>query len=196
MGIYINKGNEGFRSSRNSEYVDKSGLISVVNSTLFTRQRFTCVSRCRRFGKSMAAEMLAAYYDHSCDSRSLFADLKIAGDPSFEKHLNKYPVICLDLSDFVTRYKDDNIVDKMEERMVADILKYPHHGVNPVEMTFMNAVKPKLSIITNKARNTPAQEGLIWRGYPFINTRYGGLVCATDGNCWLIDRLISGWRID
>ena len=80
--------------------------------------------------------------------------------------------------------------------LVADILKYPHHGVNPVEMTFMNAVKPKLSIITNKARNTPAQEGLIWRGYPFINTRYGGLVCATDGNCWLIDRLISGWRID
>ena len=126
MGIYINKGNEGFRSSRNSEYVDKSGLISVVNSTLFTRQRFTCVSRCRRFGKSMAAEMLAAYYDHSCDSRSLFADLKIAGDPSFEKHLNKYPVICLDLSDFVTRYKDDNIVDKMEERVVADVLKaYP-----------------------------------------------------------------------
>ena len=126
MGIYINKGNEGFRSSRNSEYVDKSGLISVVNSTLFTEQRFTCVSRCRRFGKSMAAKMLAAYYDHSCDSRSLFADLKIAGDPSFEKHLNKYPVICLDLSDFVTRYKDDNIVDKMEERVVADILKaYP-----------------------------------------------------------------------
>ena len=126
MGIYINKGNEGFRSSRNSEYVDKTGLISVVNSTLFTEQRFTCVSRCRRFGKSMAAKMLAAYYDHSCDSRSLFADLKIAGDPSFEKHLNKYPVICLDLSDFVTRYKDDNIVDKMEERMVADILKaYP-----------------------------------------------------------------------
>ena len=126
MGIYINKGNEGFRSSRNSEYVDKTGLISVVNSTLFTEQRFTCVSRCRRFGKSMAAKMLAAYYDHSCDSRSLFAHLKIAGDPSFEKHLNKYPVICLDLSDFVTRYKDDNIVDKMEERMVADILKaYP-----------------------------------------------------------------------
>ena len=126
MGIYINKGNEGFRSSRNSEYVDKTGLISVVNSTLFTEQRFTCVSRCRRFGKSMAAKMLAAYYDHSCDSRSLFADLKIAGDPSFEKHLNKYPVICLDLSDFVTRYKDESIVEKMEERVVADILKaYP-----------------------------------------------------------------------
>ena len=126
MGMYINKGNEGFQSIRNSEYVDKTGLISVVNGTLFTEQRFTCVSRCRRFGKSMAAKMLAAYYDHSCDSRSLFADLKIADDPSFEKHLNKYPVIYLDMTSFVTRFKDESIVDKMEERVVADILKaYP-----------------------------------------------------------------------
>ena len=126
MGMYINKGNEGFQSIRNSEYVDKTGLISVVNGTLFTEQRFTCVSRCRRFGKSMAAKMLAAYYDHSCDSRSLFADLKIAGDPSFEKHLNKYPVIYLDMTSFVTRFKDESIVDRMEERVVADILEaYP-----------------------------------------------------------------------
>jgi hypothetical protein len=124
--MYINKGNEGFQSIRNSEDVDKTGLISVVNGTLFTEQRFTCVSRCRRFGKSMAAKMLAAYYDHSCDSRSLFADLKIADDPSFEKHLNKYPVIYLDMTSFVTRFKDESIVDKMEERVVADILKaYP-----------------------------------------------------------------------
>ena len=126
MGIYINKGNEGFRRIRNSEYVDKTELISVVNSTLFTENCFTCVSRCRRFGKSMAAKMLAAYYDYSCDSRELFADLKIANDPSFEKHLNKYPVIYLDLSDFVTRYKDDDIVNKIEERVMLDILKaYP-----------------------------------------------------------------------
>ena len=74
MGFYINKGNKGFRMVRNSEYVDKSELIAAVNRTLFTEQRFSCVSRCRRFGKSMAAKMLAAYYDCSCDSRELFAD--------------------------------------------------------------------------------------------------------------------------
>ncbi len=96
MGNYINIGNIAFRRVRNSEYVDKSGLIAVVNSTLFTERSFSCVSRCRRFGKSVAAKMLCAYYDHSCDSRELFADLKIAQDPSFEKHLNKYPVIYLD----------------------------------------------------------------------------------------------------
>ena len=78
MGIYINKGNEGFQSSLRSEYVDKTGLIALVNKTLNTRQRFSCVTRSRRFGKTMAAEMLLAYYDMSCDSRSLFTDLEIA----------------------------------------------------------------------------------------------------------------------
>ena len=121
MGTYINIGNASFQISRNSEYVDKSGLISVVNSTLYTRQRFACVTRCRRFGKSMAAEMLAAYYDHSCDSRHLFADLAIAKDPSFEKHLNKYPVIFLDLTNFTTRFKDDTIVARMQEELIDDI---------------------------------------------------------------------------
>ena len=130
MGTYINIGNAGFRRARNSEYVDKSGLISVVNSTLFTEKSFSCVSRCRRFGKSMAAKMLCAYYDRSCDSRPLFADLQIAGDPSFEKHLNKYPVIYLDMSDFTERFKGDDIVDRIKERLREDILEaYPQVAV-------------------------------------------------------------------
>ena len=130
MGHYINVGNVGFQSARNDEYVDKSGLISIVNGTLFTKRRFSCVSRCRRFGKSMAAEMLCAYYDQSCDSRALFADLEIASDPTFEQHLNKYPVIYLDISDFVTRFKTPAIVGKMDEELREDIAKlYPDVNV-------------------------------------------------------------------
>ena len=126
MGLYINKGNEAFQRIRNSEYVDKTELIRVVNSTLFTENCFSCVSRCRRFGKSMAAKMLAAYYDHSCDSRSLFADLKIAGDPSFEKHLNKYPVICLDVASFVAGFRDGDAVEEINAALLKDIRKaYP-----------------------------------------------------------------------
>ena len=77
MGTYINIGNAGFQSARNSEYVDKSGLIAAVNSTLFTERSFSCVTRCRRFGKSMAAKMLCAYYDQSCDSRTFSPTLKL-----------------------------------------------------------------------------------------------------------------------
>lgn len=126
MGTYINIGNAGFQRARNSEYVDKSELIAVVNSTLFTERCFSCVTRCRRFGKSMAAKMLYAYYDQSCDSRNLFADLQIAHYPSFEKHLNKYPAIYLDMTDFVSRYKSDDIVDKIDTSLLTDVSKaYP-----------------------------------------------------------------------
>ena len=102
MGTYINIGNEGFKSALNSEYIDKSGLIRIINSTLNSESRYSCVTRCRRFGKSMAAKMLCAYYDKSCDSRELFSNLEIAKDPSFEQHLNKYPVLYLDMTNFTT----------------------------------------------------------------------------------------------
>jgi hypothetical protein len=97
-----------------------------VNSTLFTERCFSCVTRCRRFGKSMAARMLYAYYDQSCDSRSLFADLQIARDPSFEKHLNKYPAIYLDLTNFVSQYMTDDVVETIDAALLADVCKaYP-----------------------------------------------------------------------
>ena len=119
--MYINVGNAGFQSARNGEYVDKSGLVRIVNDTLFSERRFSCVTRSRRFGKSMAAKMLCAYYDKSCNSRELFKDLEIASDPDFEKHLNKYPVIFLDISDFITRFDGDVIVEKMDAELREDV---------------------------------------------------------------------------
>ena len=127
MGTYIDRGNDDFAQALNSTYIDKTGLISVINGKLFTEQRRSCVTRSRRFGKSMAANMLCAYYDRSCDSRSLFTDLEIAKDPSFEKYLNKFPVIKLDLTDFITRFKDNpNIVDFIQKELKEDIREaYP-----------------------------------------------------------------------
>ena len=121
MGTFINTGNSGFRRALNGEYVDKTGLIRIVNSTLFSERQFSCVTRCRRFGKSMAAKMLCAYYDHSCDSRKLFDGLEIAQDASFEQHLNKYPVIYLDMTAFVTRFQDERIVGHIEAELKTDI---------------------------------------------------------------------------
>ena len=134
MGKYINTGNEGFCSARKGEYVDKSGLIALVNNKLFSEMRFTCLSRCRRFGKSMAAKMLCAYYDKSCDSRALFADLEIAHAPSFEEHLNKYPVIYLDLTSFIVRYKDESIVAQMDKALREEVVEaYPNVEVKETD---------------------------------------------------------------
>ncbi|MBQ0018940.1 MAG: AAA family ATPase [Bacteroidales bacterium] len=127
MGVYINKGNENFRRARNSEYVDKTGLIAVVNATLDTERSFTCVTRCRRFGKSMAADMLCAYYDKSCDSHELFEGLQIASDDSYERHLNKYTVLKLDVTNFTTKYKEDpQIISLMQKDVMDELLSvYP-----------------------------------------------------------------------
>ena len=71
MGTYLNPGNEGFQKILQTEYVDKTGLITLINNTVGTMDMLTCISRPRRFGKSYAAKMLSAYYDCSCDSRGL-----------------------------------------------------------------------------------------------------------------------------
>ena len=144
MGTYINLGNRGFRNIRNREYVDKSMLISAVNSTLFTEDLCSCVTRCRRFGKSMAAKMLCAYYDRSCDSRSLFADLEIANDPSFEEHLNKYPVIFIDMTNFTTRedITVKEIVPTLQKEVKAEVLSlYPTDSVTEAEDLMASLIK-------------------------------------------------------
>ena len=79
MGVYFNPNNESFTGDKKSKiYIDKTGLLEYTNSVLDTEQRYICVSRPRRFGKSMAAYMLAAYYGKDCDSSELFAPYKIA----------------------------------------------------------------------------------------------------------------------
>ena len=98
MGTYLNPGNAAFADIRNDIYIDKSGLIELINQSINTPRRLSCVSRPRRFGKSFAAQMLCAYYDRSCDSSALFEDLAIAKKTSFRKHLNQYDVIYIDMS--------------------------------------------------------------------------------------------------
>ena len=72
MGIYVNPGNISFKKAVNSKiYIDKTELIASVNDRIGTSDCFLCVSRPRRFGKSMAADMLAAYYGRDCDSAEL-----------------------------------------------------------------------------------------------------------------------------
>jgi hypothetical protein len=127
MGNFLNKGNAGFTSIRKNTYVDKTGMIAFVNSTLGTSKKLTCVSRPRRFGKSFVAKMLSAYYDKSCDSRSLFEDLEIAKDDSFEKNLNKYDVIYIDMTWFISAVKDiGHVVELLNEKLMDEMYEiYP-----------------------------------------------------------------------
>ena len=105
MGVYLNPGNSGFQRIINSEYVDKTGLLRLVNNVIGTVDNLICVSRPRRFGKSFAAQMLCAYYDCSCDSHALFDDKEIARSSGYLAHLNQYYVINLDITGFISEAK-------------------------------------------------------------------------------------------
>jgi len=122
MGVYLNSGNKGFQESICSEiYVDKTGLIKWTNKYLNTEQKFICVSRPRRFGKSMALKMLAAYYDCGCDSSGLFAGLKIENDPTFLKNLNKYNVIYLNMQQFLIESENLEITKYLEREVMREL---------------------------------------------------------------------------
>ena len=106
MGIYLNPDNIDFQEALNSKiYVDKTELLKYTNGVIRTEDKYVCVSRPRRFGKSMAANMLVAYYSRGCDSREMFKDYKIAVDPSFAKHLNQYNVLHINMVNFISEGK-------------------------------------------------------------------------------------------
>ena len=126
MGNYLNPGNSGFEEIRRSIYVDKSGLIKLINGTIGTIQKLTCISRPRRFGKSFAAKMLCAYYDKTCDSSVLFDDLAIAKDEHYLEHLNKYDVIYLDMTSIIGATDMEDIVSFIIRNVTQELVTaYP-----------------------------------------------------------------------
>lgn len=128
MGRYLNQGNENFQKSVNSEiYIDKTGLIEYTNRVINTLQGYVCISRPRRFGKSMAANMLTAYYSRGCDSRELFNEFEISKSLDFEKYRNKYNTISLNMQEFLSRSNNiDELIDRVRKLVLRDIKKeYP-----------------------------------------------------------------------
>ena len=132
MGNYLNPGSTMFQGSLRSQiYIDKSNLIRQMNALLYTEQRYVCVSRPRRFGKSMAANMLAAYYDKESDTRNLFSGLKISRDVSFDENINKYDVIRINMQEFLSATQNmEEMLKLLQKRILADLKnKYPEYVI-------------------------------------------------------------------
>lgn len=123
MGVYLNPKNRGFKTALNSKiYVDKTGLIELTNAALNTQQRFLCISRPRRFGKTMAANMLIAYYSRGADSEELFKGLEIESSPSYRKHLNRHNVIFMNIQRFLSRAgRAGRITDYISAEIIAEL---------------------------------------------------------------------------
>ena len=123
MGVYFNPNNESFTQARNSMvYVDKTGLIEILNQRLSTEDKCIAVSHARRFGKSHAAGMVDAYYSLGCDSTKLFEDTKLANNADWKKHMNRYNVIHLDISSVWDFHKED-LIESIHDRVCDDFRK-------------------------------------------------------------------------
>ena len=178
MGMFVNPDNSAFQVALNSEiYVDKTGLIKYTNRVLNTLQGYICNSRPRRFGKSITANMLTAYYSRGCDSEAIFAGLEISKSADFKKHLNQYDVIHLDIQWCMEPAGGpEQVVSYISEKTIAELKGYysdvltENTGSLPEALSRINAATGKKFIIIidewdvlirDESANTKAQEDYI-----------------------------------
>ncbi|MBQ9063323.1 MAG: AAA family ATPase [Eubacterium sp.] len=124
MGIYLDPGNITFKGIVDGNiYVDKTMLIRETNRLIDADEKYICMSRPRRFGKTITSNMLCAYYSKGCDSRELFAPFKISRDPCFEKKLNQYHVIKIDMNSEYQSAGDKESVIRLLTEEIKDEMK-------------------------------------------------------------------------
>lgn len=124
MGIYLNPGNEKYVQCINSEiYIDKTGLIKYCNRVMNSLQKYICMSRPRRFGKSVTADMLAAYYSRGCDSSEIFAGFEIAKEENYDQNLNQYNVLFLNMQEFLSQSSSmPEMLQLLKKSLLWDLL--------------------------------------------------------------------------
>ena len=134
MSIYLNTNKpliNYMNLYRSKYFVDKSLMIEKLNEVIETSDKYICITRPRRFGKSSVIDMLGSYYSIAVDSKDIFDNLKISNSPSYSEHLNKYNVINISFNDLSERgntYED--YIEMIRTSITKDIVeKYPH--INP-----------------------------------------------------------------
>ena len=124
MGLYLNPNADAFTQDINTRiYVDKSLVIDELNKLVCTKDDFVCISRPRRFGKSMAGNMISAYYSKGCNTRDVFSQMKLGQVSNYDRYLNKFNVIKLDLNGWYQNAKVENTVDTLIDEINKYLLK-------------------------------------------------------------------------
>ena len=137
MGFFVNPSEEMLRISFNSRiYVDKSMILHELNQLLNTEDRFICVARPRRFGKSMAGNMIAAYYGKNANSRPILEKLKIAQTDDFETYLNAFNVIIFDVNAFSSKSNGKEDIVPLFTAKIRDELmeEFPDCGIDQADL--------------------------------------------------------------
>ena len=164
MGTYLNPGNSGFAEIVSDDYIDKTGMIELINRKINKPKKLICIRRPRRFGKSYAAQMLCAYYDHTCDSHILFDNKEVAKTEHYEGCINKFNVIYLDMTNLLGKVKPESLIAFIQESVTEELLaEYPKiKRGSTFDQTLINTVEsgnPKFIMIIDEwdapIRETP-----------------------------------------
>ena len=170
MGMFVNPDNSAFQAALNAQiYVQKSSLLVYTNRVLASTDAFICNSRPRRFGKSITANMLAAYYSKGCDSSKMFEKLKISQSDGFKKHLNKYDVIQLDIQWCINAAGGaDQVVSYITEKTISELQSiYPEVLTTKNQQTSLPETLAKINVVTGNK--------FVVIIVPLINRNYDGL---------------------
>lgn len=151
MGVFVNPGNDAFVVALNSEiYVDKTGLLTYTNKVMNTLQGYICNSRPRRFGKSITANMLTAYYSKGCSSKEIFSNLEIGKAEDFEKHLNQYDVLHWDVQWCIEPAGGpEQVISYISEKTISELKEY-YPDILPEEISSLPEALSLLNAASGK----------------------------------------------
>ena len=138
MGIYLNPGKVAYEKAVNTEiFVDKTKMLLFLNSVVKTKKGYISVSRPRRFGKTMAADMITAYYGRGAD-RTFFEKLKLSESDGWDKYLGGFNVIRLVMTDFFKEgIEAKKSLDKLSMRILDDLSEeYPDVKYDPDDLPY------------------------------------------------------------
>lgn len=138
----VDKNNQFIKTTRKNYFVDKTELIAKLNNLIGVSDQFVCITRPRRFGKSINASMLASYYSKNLDTKDVFDKLNVGKCESYEKHLNKHNVIYLS---FNTESNSFNSYEEYKDFFVSGLIRDVKNYCPDVEDT------SKLSILLKDA---------------------------------------------
>ncbi len=113
-------------------FVDKTDFIEKMSANINADKRFFAITRPRRFGKTVTAHMLLAYYSKEYDGHRIFDKLEVANKSSYAEHLNKYDVIYIDMNFICGLYKGylkknnkvpevETLIDYLEYAIIKDL---------------------------------------------------------------------------
>ncbi len=114
-------------------FVDKSAILEKLIPRIGISEKYVCITRPRRFGKSVTANMVAAFFSRGCDSREIFDNLKIAEAPFYTEHVNRYPVISISFNRLPRRCSSfEDYISRIERKLTEDLVEsYPQAKVDP-----------------------------------------------------------------